>query len=65
MENVTLNIRALAAMKKISIEKLAELSDIDPTHLVNVSAGRVKMTGRDLINLAKATGVNPFNIEVD
>ncbi len=65
MENITLNIRALAAMKKLSIEKLAELADIDPKHLVNVSVGRAKMTGRDLVNLAKATGVNPFNIEVD
>lgn len=65
MENVMLNVRALAAMKKISIENLAELADIDKDHLQAVSAGRVKMTARDLINLAKATGVNPFNIKTD
>lgn len=65
MENVKLNVRALAAMKKLSIEKLAELANLDPAHLQNVSLGRAKMTGRDLVNLAKATGVNPFNIDVD
>ena len=65
MENVMLNVRAIAAMKEISIEKLAELADIDKDHLQAVSAGRVKMTARDLINLAKATGVNPFNIKTD
>lgn len=65
MENVMLNIKSLAAMKDMSIEKLAEEADIDPNHLQQVSCGRIKMSARDLINLAKATGVSPFNIKID
>lgn len=57
------NVRALAANLKISIEELAKRADINPTHLSDVSVGRVKMTARDLIQLAKATGVSPFNID--
>ena len=60
-----INVRALAAMLKISIEELARRSDIDPDHLKSVSSGRATMTGRDLINLSVATGVSPFQIAVE
>lgn len=65
MEEKTMrwNVRALAANKRISIEKLAEISDIDPAHLKAVSSGRATMTARDLICLAKSTGVSPYLIE--
>ncbi len=64
-KKIMLNVRALAAMKKISIEELAKLAEIDPDHLRSVSSGRTVMTGRDLINLSIATGINPFNIQVE
>ena len=60
-----LNVRALAAMSKISIEELARRADIDPDHLKSVSSGRATMTGRDLINLAVFTGVSPFQIAIE
>lgn len=62
MENVTLNVRALAAMKGVSITRLAELCGINPNHLKQVSAGNVKMTAEDLHSLAKFTGIPADNI---
>lgn len=51
MENIRLNIRALAALKKISIPELAKQAGIDPAHLANVSVGRATFTARDLAKL--------------
>lgn len=65
MENVKLNVRALAAMLKVSIEELAKMADIEPNHLKSVSSGRTTMTARDLIQLASVTGVSVHNIEVN
>lgn len=62
MEDVKLTVRALAAQLKISIEELAKLADIEPGHLKSVSAGRAAMTARDLVQLARATGISPYNI---
>ena len=62
MEEVKLNIRALAAMKKTSITGLAEACGINPNHLKQVSAGNVKMTAEDLKLLAAYTGVPADNI---
>lgn len=64
-KKIMLNVRALAAMKKISIEELAKLAELDPDHLRSVSSGRTAMTGRDLINLSVATGISPFNIQIE
>lgn len=64
MEDIKFNVRALAAMMKGSIEELAKMADINPTHLKDVSANRVKMTARDLVNLSKATGVKIENIDI-
>lgn len=63
MENLKLNVRALAAIKKISIEDLAREAGLDPSHLKSVSSGRATMTATDIINLSLVTGVSPFNIE--
>ncbi len=65
MENVKLNIRALAAMKKISINALAVEAGISPDHLQNVSAGRATFTATDLARLVKVTGVPIEHINVD
>jgi transcriptional regulator with XRE-family HTH domain len=63
MDTVKLNVRAIAANEKMSIEKLAEKCDIDPSHLKSVSSGRTVMTARDLIQLALNTGISPYNIQ--
>lgn len=65
MENIKLNVRALAAMLKVSIEELAKMADIEPNHLKAVSAGRTTMTARDLIQLSGITGVSVYHIEIE
>ncbi|MBR2555074.1 MAG: helix-turn-helix transcriptional regulator [Aeriscardovia sp.] len=65
MAEVKLNIRSLAAMKKISIETLAKESGISPDHLLNVSAGRSTFTAMDLAKLVAYTGVPVEHINVD
>lgn len=65
MENIKLNVRALAAQKKMSIEELATNCGINPTHLKDVSSGRVKMTAKDLQALSAFTGVPADNIQTD
>ncbi|WP_105302935.1 helix-turn-helix domain-containing protein [Anaerolactibacter massiliensis] len=64
MNDIVLNIKALAAMKNMSIEELAKACEIDYNHLKQVSAGRVKMTAYDLKKLSEITGVPADNIEV-
>lgn len=63
MENVKLNIKALAAMLNMSIPELAEKSGIDYRHLRLVSCGDARMLAEDLMNLSAATGVPPANID--
>lgn len=63
MENIMFNIKMLAAYKNESIAELAEHSDIDPVHLQQVSAGRLKMTADDLIKLSDYTGIDIRKIQ--
>lgn len=62
-EAIKMNVRALAANKKISIEELAALAGIDAGHLKSVSSGRATMTADDILKLSAATKVSPFNID--
>ena len=64
MNGIKLNIRALAANMKISIEQLADVCGIERNHLKQVSAGNTVMTAFDLKALSKATGVPADNIYV-
>lgn len=64
MENIRLNVRALAANMKISIETLADLCGIERGHLKQVSAGNVEMTAYDLKQLSRVTKVPTDNIYV-
>lgn len=64
MEDIKFNIRMLAAYMKMSTEKLAEKAGISPDHLKNVSAGRAKMTGDDLVKLSEFTKIPVKNIGV-
>lgn len=63
MEDIILNIRALAAMKEMTIEKLAVECGISPSHLKGVSSGRTRMTIEDLRKLSAYTGVPADNIK--
>lgn len=65
MDKIKLNVRALAAQMKMNIEELATNCGINPTHLKNVSCGRVKMTAKDLQALAAFTGVPADNIQAE
>ena len=65
MNGITLNVRALAANMKISIETLAERCGIEKNHLRQVSAGNVDMTAYDIKALSKVTGVPTDNIYVN
>ena len=64
MENIKLNVRALAANMKISIETLADMCNIERAHLKQVSAGNVAMTAYDLKRLSQVTKVPADNIYV-
>lgn len=64
MNNILLNVRALAANEKISIDELADRCGLDRMHLKQVSAERVPMTAKDLKALAKYTKVPAENIFV-
>ena len=62
-KSVKLNIKALAAMKNLSIAELANEIGLSPDHLNKVRCAKVQMTATDLMALAEYTGVNPFNIQ--
>lgn len=64
MEEVKFTVKMLAAYMRMSIEKLAEGAGISKDHLLNVSAGRVKMTADDLVKLSDFTKIPTKNIEV-
>lgn len=64
MKDIKLNIRALAANSKLSIEELADLCGIERNHLKQVSAGNVAMTAYDLKALSSVTKVPADNIYV-
>ena len=64
MEGVKFTIKALAAVKGVTIEELSNMADIKYQHLKDVSSGRVTMTARDLIRLHEATGVPCEQIEI-
>ena len=64
MEEVKFTVKMLAAYMRMSIERLAEQSGISADHLLNVSSGRVKMTGEDVVKLSEFTKIPAKNIEV-
>ena len=62
MEEVKFTVKALAAIKEVTIEELADMAGISVNHLKKVSSGAVKMTADDLINLIRVTGISQENI---
>ena len=65
MDDLVFSVKALAALKDMTVEELARACGIGVEHLKNVSSGRATMTAKDLQLLTKFTGVNYFQIKVD
>ena len=63
MEDIKFTVRMIAAYMKVSIEELGKRAGITPNHLKMVSAGKVKMTAKDIVMLSKVSGIPPENIE--
>lgn len=63
MDDIMLNVKALAALMNMTIEELAKACDINPEHLRNVQNKRATMTARDLKQLSDFTKVPPSNIQ--
>lgn len=57
MEDLIFDVKALASVKGMTIEELANACGIQVEHLRNVSCGRTKMSGDDLTKLSTFTGV--------
>lgn len=63
MEDIKFTVKMLAAYMQMSIEQLAKETDISVNHLQNISAGRAKVTGDDLVKLSAFTGIPVKNIQ--
>lgn len=57
MDELEFNIKSIAALKKMSLQELAEKTGINYNHLREVSAGRVKLTLEDAKVLSEFSGV--------
>jgi hypothetical protein len=56
-EKVMFTVKMLAAYMNESIESLAEHAEINPAHLRNVTLGRAKITGDDILKLSMYTKI--------
>lgn len=57
MDELRFSVKALAAVRGITLRELAEESHLDYYHLRQISCGRVKMSAGDLVALSKASGI--------
>ncbi len=63
MEELKFDVKAIAALKKMSIRELADATGLKFNHLREISQGRVKMTLKDAKILSKFSGVPVEQIE--
>ncbi|WP_105303075.1 helix-turn-helix domain-containing protein [Anaerolactibacter massiliensis] len=63
MGDIKFSVKALAALKGMNLNELAEAANINQNHLKDLSAGRVRMTADDLKKLSAATGIPMDNIQ--
>lgn len=63
MDNVMFTVKMLSAYMNETISELAEHSGIEPSHLQQVSTGRLKMSADDLIKLSDYTGIDVRRIK--
>ena len=57
------SIKALAAMCGMTIPQLADSANIKPQRLYDISAGRRKLTGAELLKLAEIANVKPEEVK--
>lgn len=57
------SIKALAAMCGMTIPQLAETAEIKPQRLYDISAGRRKISGAELLKLAEIANVKPEEVK--
>lgn len=62
-KKVMFTVKMLAAYMKETIESLAEHAGINPPHLRNVTLGRARITGDDILKLAIYTKIPIDQIE--
>lgn len=58
-----LSIKAVAAIKKMKMTELSELTEIPYERLINLNSGRGVMTAKELMLISKATGIKPEKIK--
>ena len=63
-EKMKWSVRVIAAVRKTSIEQLAEDAGIDASHLKQVSAGNIRMLADDLYKLCKLTGLKMEEVQI-
>lgn len=57
------SIKALAAMCGMTIPQLADSANIKPQRLYDISAGRRKLTGAELLKLAEIANIKPEEVK--
>lgn len=65
MNEMKLNIKAIAAQFGLSIEDMAKKCGIAPNHLKMVSSGYVKMTAEDVERISITFNIPMQNIQID
>ncbi len=56
------NVRRLRKAKRLSQERLAELTDLDQPHISEIEAGLINLTLDNVQALAVALGVEPSDL---
>ena len=60
---IKLNVATLCSYMGMTTEQLAEAAGIDKNRLASIRAGRVRISGDDLLGLSGATGIPVANIQ--
>lgn len=63
ISEIKLNVATLCAYMGFTTDQLAEAAGIDKNRLASVRAGRIRMSGDDLLGLSMATGIPMKNIQ--
>jgi transcriptional regulator with XRE-family HTH domain len=56
------NVRRLRKARRLSQERLAELTDLDQPHISEIEAGLINLTLDNIQALAVALSVEPFDL---
>lgn len=64
MSEIKFTVKMLAAKMNLSVAELEDACEIKRDHLKSVSQGRAKLTGYDVVQLVRVTGVPVERIEV-